>query len=112
MSGDPDYMLIFTDGVAAVLPSEGRRGLGDVIKNTAAKASEVTVSTLQANMCRFLSSLDTIISTSPKEVGGLTLDEVEVHAQIDSKGNIGISAIAGGEVAAHGGIKLVLRKKK
>jgi hypothetical protein len=112
VSSDPDYMLIFTDGEPAVLASDGRRGLGDALKNAAAKTSEVTISTLQANMCRFLSSLDIIISTSPKEVGGLTLEEVEIHAQIDSKGNIGISAIAGGEVAAHGGIKLVLRKKR
>ena len=39
------------------------------------------------------------------------LDEVEIHAQIDSKGNVGISGVAGAEVAVQGGIKLVLRKK-
>lgn len=111
MSNDTDYMLIFSSGGVAVPSSEVRRGLGDALKNAAAKASEVAVSTLQANMCRFLSCLDTIISTSPKEVGGLTLDEVEIHAQIDGKGNIGISSMAEGEFAAQGGIKFVLRKR-
>jgi len=103
-----NYILIFTGGEA---PHAVRRGLGDTMKSAAAKGSEVAVNVLQENMRRFLGSLDTIISASPKDIGGLTLDEVEIHAQIDSKGNIGISGIAGVEFAAQGGIKFVLRKK-
>ncbi len=106
-----DSILIFTSGEAAIPPQEVRRGLGEAMKSAAAKTSEVAVSTLQENMRRFLSSLDVVISASPKNVGGLVLDEVEIQAQIDSKGNVGISGIAGAEFAMQGGIKFVLRKK-
>ncbi|MEA1894509.1 MAG: hypothetical protein U9N36_04745 [Euryarchaeota archaeon] len=111
MNDKKDSILIFTGGEATTSPPDVRRGLGGAVKTTTAKASEVAVSTLQENMRLFLESLDTIISASPKDVGGLVLDEVEICAQIDSKGNIGIFSIAGAEVSAQGGIKFVLRKK-
>jgi hypothetical protein len=63
-------------------------------------------------MRRFLRSLDSIISASPQEVGGLILDEVEIQAQIDGKGNVGLSGIASAEFATKGGLKFVLRKKR
>jgi hypothetical protein len=111
MNDKADYILIFAGGEATTSPPDIRRGLGDAMKTATAKASEVAVSTLQENMRLFLESLDTIISASPKDVGGLVLDEVEICAQIDSKGNVGIYGIAGAEVSAQGGIKFVLRKK-
>ena len=111
MTDNADCIVIFTSDEAAASPAAVRRGLGEVVKSATAKASEVSVNTLQENMRRFLSSLDTIISVSPKDVGGLTLDEVEIHAQIDGKGNVGVSGIMGVEFAAQGGIKFVLRKK-
>ncbi|MHB1024382.1 MAG: Pepco domain-containing protein [Desulfobacteria bacterium] len=111
MSDNNDSIIIFTGGELAA-PSAGvRRGLRNGIEATATKASGIAVSTLQENMRRFLSSLDTIIGSSPKDVGGLTLDEVEIHVQIDGKGNVGISGIVEAEFAAQGGIKFVLRKK-
>src|SRR5262249_984990 len=91
-----DRILIFTGGAVS---SDVRRGLGDSLKNAARQASEVAVSTVQGNLRCFLSSLDTILSASPTEIGGLMLDEVEIHAQIDSKGNVGISGVAGAEAA-------------
>ena len=111
MNDKADHILIFTGGEVAAPPPDVRRGLDGAMKTAAAKASEVAVSTLQENMRLFLESLDTIISASPKDVGGLVLDEVEICAQIDSKGNVGIYGIAGAEVSAQGGIKFVLRKK-
>jgi len=111
VSDNKDHILIFAGSEAAAPPPDVRRGLGNAMKTATAKASEVAVSTLQENMRLFLESLDTIISASPKDVGGLTLDEVEICAQIDSKGNVGIYGIAGAEVSAQGGIKFVLRKK-
>lgn len=112
MSNTADSILIFTSNEPTV-PSSGEapRGSQSVIKNATNWFTEVTVNTLQENMCQFLSNLDQIISTSPKEVGGLTLDEVEIHVQIDGKGNIGITGIVSSELAAQGGIKFVLRKK-
>ena len=111
MTNNIDNILIFTSGDAAIPATEVRRGLGDAMRNVAAKTSEVTVTTLQENMRRFLGGLDVVISASPKDIGGLTLDEVEIQAQIDSKGNIGISGIAEAEFAVQGGIKFVLRRK-
>jgi hypothetical protein len=111
MNDKADYILIFAGGEVASPPPDVRRGLGNAMKTATANASEVAVSTLQENMRRFLSSLDTIISAAPKDVGGFVLDEVEICAQIDSKGNVGIYGIAGAEVSAQGGIKFVLRKK-
>jgi len=111
VSNNEKNILIFTGGEVAAPPPDARRGLGGAMKTATAKASAVAVSTLQENMRLFLSNLDNIISASPKDVGGLVLDEVEICAQIDSKGNVGICGIAGAEVSAQGGIKFVLRKK-
>ncbi len=108
MDDNADRILIFTGGEVS---PDVRRGLGDSLKSAAVQASEVAVSTVQGNLCHFLSSLDTILSASPTEIGGLMLDEVEIHAQIDSKGSVGISGVVGAQVAVQGGIKLVLRKK-
>ena len=112
MNNNADHILIFAGGEAAAPQHDARRGLGGAMKTATAKASEVAVSTLQENMRLFLESLDTIINESPKDVGGFVLDEVEICAQIDSKGNVGIYGIAGAEVSAQGGIKFVLRKKR
>jgi hypothetical protein len=106
-----DCILIFTAGESTVPSTDVRRGLRDKMKDVATKASEVTVNTLQDNMHRFLNSLNTILSSLPEDVGGLTLDEVEIQAEIDGKGNVGISGIATAEIASKGGIKFVLRKK-
>lgn len=111
MSGEKESILIFTIDDPMASSTEVQRGLRERIESVTAKVSEVTVSTVQQSMARFLQSLDIIISSSPKEVGGLTLDEVEIQAQIDGKGNVGLSGIASAEFASQGGIKFVLRKK-
>ena len=106
-----DSILIFTTDQPEVPSSETTRGVKRTFKDIGKHAVEITVDTLQDNMRRFLDSLNSIISTSPKEIGGLELDEIEIHANIDGKGNIGISGIVGAEFATQGGIKFVLRKK-
>ena len=111
MGSHQESILIFTVDEGVIAPPEVSRGLGDVVKVAGAKASEVTVGLLQENMIRFLNSLNAILRASPNEIGGLTIDEVEVNAQIDGRGNVGISGIAGTEFAAGGGIKFVLRRK-
>jgi len=60
---------------------------------------EVAVTTLQENMPRFLHSLSVILSAPPEDVGGLTLDTVEVSAQIDGKGNISMIGAGTAEMA-------------
>jgi len=107
-----DSIFIFAGESQVNIPYEAQRG---VIENSFKKASgritKVAVTSVQDNMRQFLTSLDNIMSSSPKEIGGLLLDEVEIHANIDGKGNIGISGIAGAEVALQGGIKFILRRK-
>jgi hypothetical protein len=111
MSDNEDSIVIFSIEETTLPAAEARRGLESALKSATTKASAVTVGILQENLCHFLSGLDTILNGSPKEVGGLTLDEVEIHAQIDGKGNVGLSGVAGFELAAQSGIKLVLRKR-
>lgn len=81
------------------------------IKNAASLGTEIAVEVLQENIKAFISGLDSILSSSPKNIGGLELDEIEIHANIDGKGNIGIVGIGGAEISAQGGIKFILRKK-
>jgi hypothetical protein len=103
-------VLIFGGG-EAVAAGEATRGLGRALRDAAGNASEVAVATLQENMRRFLTALDTIMSASPDQIGGLSLEQVEIQLQVDASGNVGISAIAGAEFSTQGGIKLVLRKR-
>lgn len=106
-----DSVLIFTvDQVSTSFSDEVRRGLESSFNKSVSHAAEITVATLQENMRRFLNNLDSIISTSPSDIGGLVLDEIEIQAQIDGKGNIGFAGV-GMELAAQYGIKFVLRKK-
>ena len=111
MSTPEESILIFAGETLGAPSAEPRRGLRDRIEEAVTTASSVAVETLQDNVGRFLRSLDTILGGSPKEVGGLIVEEVEVHVQIDAKGNVGLSGVAGGELAARGGIKFVLRRK-
>ena len=108
MGSRAESILIFAGAEAR---GKVRRGLGDVVKTASGSLSEIAVSTLQENMRRFLGSLNTILSVPPEAVGGLTLDQVEVSAQIDGKGNVGLWGVGSAELAAQGGIKLVLRRK-
>jgi hypothetical protein len=108
MKNSSESILIFTnDALQASTSGEAKRGGSSV----SYKMAEVTINNLQDNMRQFLNGIDNIISSAPKEIGGLTLDEIEIHANIDGKGNIGISGIIGAELAIQGGIKFVLRKK-
>ena len=111
VSDEADAMLIFGGGASGPSAEGVRRGLRERLETGAGEASRVAVATIQENMRRFLDSLDAILTASPKAVGGLTLDEVEISAQIDGKGNVGLWGIGGTEIAAHGGLKFVLRKK-
>jgi hypothetical protein len=100
-----ESIMIFAAAEPAATRDITRRGL------LGAKGVEIAVSTMQENISRFLDGLDAIIGKSPVEIGEWRLDEIEIHTQIDGKGNIGISGILGAELAAQGGIKFVLRKK-
>jgi hypothetical protein len=113
MEKKPETILIFTNDIPIdVTKSETKRGgINSLITGSSQKIAEVKVEEMQKKMSQFIKNLDKIMASSPKEVGGLTLDEIEIHANIDSKGNIGIAGIFGAELAMQGGIKFILRKK-
>ena len=81
------------------------------IENVVNKGTEIAIEVLQDNITRFIKGLDRILESSPKTIGGLELDEIELHASIDGKGNVGLVGIGGAEISAQSGIKFVLRKK-
>ena len=108
MADSNDSLLIFTVGE---VEGEARRGLREIDQKAPGTISEIAVTTLQANMHKFIRSLNTILNVPPEETGGMTLDTVEVSAQLDAKGNVGLWGFGNAELAAHGGIKLVLKKK-
>jgi hypothetical protein len=111
MPEEKKYIYIFSADEPAAPPVARRRGVREVLEQAKERGVKTAVSTIQQNMSGFLQALDEIISASPKNIGGLMLDEVEIHAQIDGKGNVGISGIVGAEFAVQSGIKFVLRKK-
>lgn len=108
---EKEQSIIIFSGVEAWDSLEARRGLKDAIQNAAGKVSEVAVATMQENMRRFLHALSIILCVPSEQIGELTLDTIEISVQIDGKGNIGITGVGAAELAAHGGIKLILRKK-
>jgi hypothetical protein len=107
-----DHILIFSASETTAPSPEIRRGLRETVQAATGEVSEVAVSTLQGNLRGFLHHIDAIIGESPKEVGGLALEQIELHVQIDGKGNVGLLGIAKAEIATQGGIKLVLKKKR
>lgn len=107
---ETESILVFTYDPNETKPFGNTRGIKDALEHAGTVISEVSISTLQKNMEQFLIALDVVMSKSSRKVGGLSLDEIEIHSQIDSQGNVGISGI-GIEAATRGSIKLVFRKR-
>jgi hypothetical protein len=113
MPEEKGYVYIFTaEGPLQAAPSRSVRGIRDVAETARERGVKAAIATVQANMQSFLEGLGKIIEACPRDIGGLALDEIEVHAQIDGKGNVGIAGLLGAEVAAQSGIKFVLRKQR
>lgn len=111
MNEQDDRIIIFSTPDEEPEPSVRYRGVRDLVSNVTGKTTEVAVSTVQKNFISFINAVDRILGSMPKTVGDLALREVEIHAEIDGKGNIGISSIASAETATKGGIKFVLRRE-
>ena len=113
MPEEKGYMYIFTaGGPVPARPGRSVRGLREVAETARERGVKAAITTIQDNMRCFLEGLGKIIEASPHDIGGLALDEIEVHAQIDGKGNVGIAGLLGAEVVAQSGIKFVLRKQR
>lgn len=111
MNEHDDTITIFSDRDEEEESSVAYRSAKEFVSNVTGKASEIAVSTVQNNFIRFMKAVDRILCSMPESVGDLSLREVEIHAEIDGKGNIGISSIAGAEIATKGGIKFILRRE-
>jgi hypothetical protein len=108
-------IFIFTNENQASVSGSVKRGeptrsSEENSNNPSDQYAKVAVNKLQTNMVQFIENIGSIIDSTPKEVGGLTLDEIEIHANIDSKGNVGLLGIFSAELAMQGGIKFVLRR--
>jgi hypothetical protein len=103
---DRGWILVYAEAA-----SEPVRGLGSAARSGSTEASQVAISTLRANVKEALSGLDTVMNGAPETLGGLALDEVEVHLSVDGKGNVGLAGLLRAELAAGGGIRFVFRKK-
>ena len=111
MNNDAEMITIFSIPTTAEEQRGAQRGIRDLARSVSQGASQVAVSTIQDNLQRFVHAIDGMFETLPKKVGGLALEKVEIHAEIDGKGNIGISAIGGAQIAAKSGIKLILSRQ-
>jgi hypothetical protein len=113
MNQTRDSILIFAPGTnGQEPPSEVRRGIGSLVAPAINRASEVAVDTLKSNIQAFLRQLDDVLSAAPPNVGGMEIDQVEFHAQVDSQGNVGIASFIGAQLTVQGGISFVLRKRR
>ena len=57
-------------------------------KSAVLKASTVPFVTLRENIQTFLNQIKLIVDAAPADMGGLVIDEIELHAQIDAAGNV------------------------
>ncbi len=84
-------ILILSGGGTVSGAADAPHELKNAVQSPARTVSEVTVTTMQANMRPSLQNLSLILSVPPEDVGGLTLDTAEISAQIDGKGKFGIA---------------------
>jgi len=110
MSQETDTIFIYS-APSNDEPESVRRGLGTALAKKAGELTEVATATLEENMHKFLKGLNNVLEKPVAGMQGFTLDTVEVSVQIDGKGNVGLWALGSAELAAHGGLKLILKKK-
>jgi hypothetical protein len=71
--------------------------------------SDIPSETVRKNMEKLLSMLSDIFSNTPKDIGGFSLSELEVHADIDLEGKIGL---LGTGLAVGSRVGLVIKLKR
>jgi len=65
---------------------------------------------LSRNLHAFVAGLRAVFKDLPVAPEGFSVDEIELHAEVDAKGKLSLLG-TGGEAGARGGIKLVFRRK-
>ena len=98
-----DEILVFTTlpRTTQFMDEESREERGPV---------SLKVEALQANIDQFLDKVDRLVRSCPEHVGEFRLDEVEIHAEINGEGQVGLLG-TGVSVGATAGITFVLSKR-
>jgi len=91
--------------VIAVDETAAMRSIGEKLTGMI----EIDASQLAVSINLFLTQMDEVMTKTPETVGKFQLAEVEVSAEITTKGQVVLWGV-GGEVGAGGGIKFVFRK--
>jgi hypothetical protein len=73
------------------------------------EAVAIKVEDLQQNVSQFLNKIEIVIQQCPENVGGFGLETIEIHAEINGEGQIGLLG-TGVNIGAKAGIKFVLSK--
>lgn len=100
-------MTIITYEFGEEIPAVTRRFVSGAVK----RFGEVQIENLRANLDGFLRSLDKLISGTKESVGDFDFSELEVYAEVDAEGKIGLLG-SGLQVGAKGGLLIRLKRKK
>ena len=74
-------------------------------------ATYVQVETLQTNIIHFLGKMDSVVRSSPDTIGEFDLDRIEIHAETNGEGQVGLLG-TGVSVGATAGITFVLSRRR
>jgi len=99
-----DKIIIFTSSRPATQFMEETR-----LENRG--PAHVNIEDLQTNINIFLVKMDEIIKKSPEKIGRFNLDTIEIHAEVNGEGQVGLLG-TGVTVGGTAGITFVLSKSK
>jgi hypothetical protein len=71
----------------------------------------VSPGTLQTQFQKFVGQMYSVLADVPAEVGGFSVDEVQLTAEVSAKGTVNMLG-TGGEVGGSGGITITFRRAK
>ena len=102
-----DKITVITYELVEEKPAVTRRFVSGAIKHF----SEVQIENLRANLDSFLKSLDKLISDTRESIGDFEISELEVFAEVDAEGKIGLFG-SGLQVGGKGGLLIRLKRRK
>lgn len=103
----PSRILILSDNIEASV--EGEKGLWNA-SQMSRKVGEVQTSELAKNVSAFCDEIGKMFGGVKTTIENYELDEFEVSATINAKGEIALIGSIGGEIT--GGIKLIFKRQK
>jgi hypothetical protein len=77
-----ESIIIFSD-------SQPSQQLTGIKTSDARRPNSIDADVLRSNIKNFLSSMDKVIS-SPLSIGGYSLDSIQINAEINAEGQVGI----------------------